>query len=114
MSSPKVINEKHMSLSEVKVEIENIKKRDKELGFRTQKTDEYLQHFVQNDTKKLSDSLHKLEIARLKEEHIAKIADLLPKSMEDLKGILQGYTLTVTKENMKKIVDEVNKFLEKA
>ena len=36
------------------------------------------------------------------EQGIAKIVDLLPKTTEDLKAILQAYTVTITKENMKK------------
>lgn len=100
-----------LGLAELNLEVEKIKKRDKELSFRTLRTDEYLQQFVRKDAIKLIESLKKLNISRLKEEHIKKIADLLPKTVDDLKIILQGYTLTVTKENMKQIVDDVNKFL---
>ena len=111
MSAPKIIKETPLSMAEVKKEIDKIKKRDKELGFRTLRTDEYMQQFVTEDGIKLIDILKKLKITRLKEEYIVKIVDLLPQTVEDLKVILQGYTVTVTKDNMKKIVDEVNKFL---
>lgn len=111
MTIPQTIKEIPLSLAEVKEEVDKIKKRDKELGFRTQKTDEYLQQFAKEGTIKLIDSLKKLKIARLKDEYIVKIVDLLPRTVDDLKTILQGYTVTVTKDNMKKIVEEVNKFL---
>ena len=111
MTAPKIISEVPLSMAEVKREVDKIKKRDKELSFRTQRTDEYLQQFVKEDSIKLIDALNKLKITRLKGEYIVKIADLLPRTVEDLKIILQGYTVTVTKDNMKKIVDEVNKFL---
>ncbi len=110
MSQPELVKETPMSLAEVNLEVAKIKKRDKELSFRTQRTDEYLQHFAVKDAHKLVETLKKLEIPRLKEEHIAKIVDLLPKTVDDLKGVLQGYTVTVTKDNLKKIVDEVVKF----
>ncbi len=111
MSSLQIISETPLSLSQVKEQIEKIQKRDKELGFRTLRTEEYLQHFVHKNSGKLLESLKKLEIARLKDEHLIKVVDLMPKTLEDLKSILSGYTVTVTKENMAKIVEEVNKFL---
>jgi len=110
MSAPEIIKEIPLSMAEVKEEVEKIKKRDKELSFRTQRTDEYLQQFTDANSIKLIDSLKKINIARLKDEYIVKIADLMPKTVDDLKIILQGYTVTITKENMKKIIDEVNKF----
>jgi len=106
-----IIKETPISMGEMKAEVEKIKKRDKELGFRTQRTDEYLQSFAKKDSLKLLEGLRKMEIPRLKEEHITKIVDLMPKSVDDLKVILQGYTVTVTKENMAKIVEEVAKHL---
>jgi len=39
------ISEKPISISELKQELEKIKKRDKELNFRAARTEEYLQHF---------------------------------------------------------------------
>ncbi|MBR9699755.1 hypothetical protein GOV09_04830 [Candidatus Woesearchaeota archaeon] len=111
MSAPKIIKEHPISMSELKTEIDKIKKRDKELGFRTNRTEEYIHQFIKEDTSKLVESLKKLNISRLKDEQVIKIVDLLPRSVEDLKVVLHGYTVTVTKDNMKKIVDEVNKFL---
>jgi DNA-directed RNA polymerase subunit F len=111
MSGPEIIKETPICLAQVKQEVERIKKRDKELSFRTQRTEEYLIQFVHQDATKLVEALKKLNISRLKEEHIVKIADLLPKTVDDLKIVLQGYTITVTKENMKQIIDEVNKFI---
>ena len=110
MTAPEIVKEIPISIAEVKKEIDKIKKRDKELGFRTARTEEYLNFFANKESLKLIDSLKKLEISRLKEEHIVKIADLMPRSVEDLKIILQGYTVTITKDNMTKIIEEVAKF----
>lgn len=110
MAGPQIIKETPIEMGQVLAEIDSIKKRDKELSFRTQRTEEYLHQFVLKDSQKIVENLKKLNIPRLKDEQIIKIADLRPKTVEDQKVILQGYTVTVTKENMKQIVDEVLKF----
>ena len=111
MTTPEIISEKPISMAEVKSEIEKIKKRDKELSFRAERAEEYLNQFAHKNTIKLIESLKKLNLTRLKDEHIVKIADLMPKTVEQLKIILQGYTITLTKDNIKSIVDEVNKLV---
>ncbi len=113
MAKPKIISESPMGLFQVKEELKRIKKRDGELNFRAAKTEEYLGHYAALEEKKsqeLFDKINKLAIPRLKDVHIHKIIDLLPKSTEDLKTILQGYTITVKNENLKKIADIVNEF----
>ena len=62
--------------------------------------------------KELEEKLTKLNVPRLKEQHIHKIIDVLPTTVKDLKVVLQGYTLTVNNDNMKKIADTVNGFVE--
>ena len=109
MTVSEILNEMPITIAEIKSKNEKIKKRDVELGFRTSRTEEYLNHFVLKDSLKLQETLKKLDIARLKDEQIVKIADLMPKTVDDLKVILQAYTVTITKENMKKIIDEVLK-----
>jgi len=113
MSNAEMIGEKPISMSELKDELEKIKKRDKELNYRAEKTLEHLNQFTSKKTNELAEKLAKLDIPRFKEQHISKIADLLPTTVKDLKIILQGYTVTVNNENLKKIVDEVNEFLKK-
>ena len=90
------------------------KKRDKELNFRATKTEEHLGHIgTPKNLDPLFDKISKLNISRLKEQHIRKIIDMMPKTVKDLKVIMQGYTISLNNENMKKIVDAVNKFIEK-
>jgi len=106
-----VLSETPVSMAQLKEELARIKERDKELNFRAEKTEEYLNHFVSNkDQKPLIEKLEKLNIPRLKNVHIAKIADIMPRTMNELKLILQYYVLTVSAENMKKIVDTVASF----
>ncbi|MDO8480839.1 MAG: hypothetical protein Q7S65_03395 [Nanoarchaeota archaeon] len=110
MSTPTIIKETPLSMADLKSEVDQIQKRDGELSYRTKRTHEYLDQFAIKGSAKLSDALRKMDMARLKDDQIAKIVDLMPKTVDDLKMIFQGTTLTLTKENMKKIVDEVAKF----
>ena len=106
-----IISEKPIDIGELKKELEKIKKRDKELNFRAARTEEYLQHFSPlKNSEELFKKIEALKIPRLKEQHIIKIIDILPKTLDELKTILQGYTITVNNENLKKLVDAINKF----
>lgn len=113
MIKPKVVSETPVSLPHLKAELERVKARDGELNFRGQKTDEYLQLFVKlspEQADEMKKKLDDLQISRLKEEIVIKIIDLLPASVEDLKVIAQGYNLTLTADNLKKIADVVAEY----
>ena len=62
------------------------------------------------DAKELIAKLEQLEIPRLKPEHIHKITDVVPLSDKHLKMVLQGYNVTVSPENIKKIFDVVQEY----
>ena len=108
MSKPEILEKTPLSMVNLKAELNAVSKRDKEPGFRTTKTMEYLNSFSTisqtefNQTKK---KIEELQVPRLKEEHIMKILDIMPKNVNNLSVILQGYTITVSKENLKNIVD---------
>lgn len=111
MSKPKILSETPISIAEVKDELAKIKKRDGEaINFRVGKTEEYTQLFSldEKQEKELIKKIEEIGIARIKKEHIIKIVDLMPKNVEEVKIVLQGYTLTVSPENMKKIADVIN------
>jgi len=110
---PKIISEEPMTMVEVKAELTKNKK-DGELNFRANKTDEYLGQFVSISTKdaqELKEKLEKLAISRLKPEHITKIIDVLPVTQDDLKNLLSGYTITINAENAGKIVELVKEYV---
>ena len=110
MATNDILAENPISMYELKAELEKIKKRDKELNFRSARTEEYLNQ-VAALSKKPSDlyeKLAKLDVPRLKESHLKKIIDIMPKTVNDLKVVLQGYTVSVSSENIKKIVDIIN------
>jgi DNA-directed RNA polymerase subunit F len=116
MSSIKVVSETPITMAEVKAELVKIKKRDTELNFRAGKCEDYLNQVNVLSSQKadeLKEALEKLSIPRIKPEQIVKIIDVLPATVEDVKSVFQGYTINVSQESMKKIVDVVAKFISK-
>ena len=105
---PKVIEQSPISMTNLKIEIEKIKKRDKEPNIRVTKVEDYLNAMMPLSAakeKQLIAAIKKLDIPRIKDDHIVKIADTLPKTVDDLKLVMQGYVISISNENMKKIVD---------
>ena len=110
---PVIVEELPLNGAELKSALENIQKRDGELSFRGNKTLEYLNQLTLPAPKKageLKKKLEELNIPRLKDTHVHKIIDVMPKYVEDLKVLLQGYTITVKDEHLKKILDVIAEF----
>ena len=114
MADTQIALENPMNTYQLKKELDRIKKRDNELNFRANKTEEYLNQIsTLKNADELFGNIMKLNIPRLKEQHIHKIIDIAPTTVNDLKVVLQGYPITINNESMKKIVDTINEFLEK-
>ena len=110
MPRPIVVDEIPINIVELKDELNKIKKRDEELNFRASKCDEFLNEFVllsAKESEELKKKIEDLKVTRLKPEHIAKIIEILPTTVNDLKVVLQGFIVSVSNDNMKKIVDVV-------
>ncbi len=115
MSKPQVIEEIPLNIVEVKEMLKKIKERDEELNYRAQKTAEYLDvisTIKPKQAKELKEKLLALEIPRVKEMHVHKIIDIMPKTPEGVKTIFSGLTISITADNVKKIVDAVNEYSE--
>lgn len=115
MPNPQLIEETPLSLVDVKEALQKIEKQDKELNYRSNKTKEYLGLFVQlseEKKKELYEKLTALNSLRLKEIHIIKIIDFLPKTIEDLKVVLQAYPVSMPKKEMEGIVAAVKEVAE--
>ncbi len=113
MTNQNILDKEPLGLAELKEELKAIQKRDEELGFRSGKTQEYVNSFSTlklADFTKLKEELLALDIPRLKVEHVVKIADLLPVSVKDLDVVLQGYPLTISKENQERVVEVTSKY----
>lgn len=115
MADVKILSEAPINSYQLKKELEKIKKRDNELNFRANRTEEYLNQTASDvkDAEELFNKLVKLNIPRLKEQHVHKIIDIMPTTANELKVVLQSYTVSVNNESIKKIVDAINEFLEK-
>ena len=105
-----IISETPISLQEIKSILEKAQERDKELNFRAQKTIEYLQQTSQSDDKKAKELVKKLtdlSIPRMREQHIFKLAAIAPTNVKDVKTVLQGYSINLTNEQLKKVADTI-------
>ena len=107
------LTETPMTAVEVKETLEKIKAKEGELNYRAGKTFEYLEQFAKLGPKKakeLYEKLQKLAIPRVKEQHIVKLIDVMPKTAKDVKTVLQGYAVTVTNDNLDKIASTIAEF----
>ncbi len=116
MPEIKIIEEKPISMAELKEEIKDIKKRDEELSFRTAKVSEQidiLKIIKLKDAEEITEKIQKLNVPRLKDLHICKIIDLTPQTIIELKNIIQSYGLTITNENLEKILEILTEYVSK-
>ena len=108
MTDLELINEKALTMAELKEKLEEVKKRDEELSVKAQKMHEYLNKFVKLKEKaalKLKEEINNLNILRLKEKHIIKIIDIMPQDIESLKLIFAAENLTIKQEDLQRILD---------
>jgi len=106
----KIIEERALTMSETKEKLQSLKKRDKELNFRANKVNEYLDGFPDLKDKKLKEIIEKingLNIGRIRDKHIAKIIDLMPDNIDILKAIFSGENITLKQEDLAKILEVI-------
>ncbi len=108
-----ILEEKPVTCAEVKEELAS---KNAEENFRIARTQEYLNIFTKI-TKKQAEELYKkieaLKIPRIKDALIVKIIDLLPEDEEGVKLLVQSYSVSVSSQNIKKIVEVVKEFKQK-
>jgi DNA-directed RNA polymerase subunit F len=113
MVSPQLIEEQAIPLAEVKEYVKEIEKRQAELDYRPAKTKEYVGLFTLLTTEQkdaLKKELEGLNILRLKDPQMVKIIDFLPTTVDDVRILLQGYPVSISKKDMERIVEVVKKF----
>ena len=111
MASIEIIQETPWTLVEVKEVLKEVKGRVKELPVRLNKTQEYLQQYTKIDGKKvkeLKEKLGKLEILRLRERHMVKLIDIMPRDLDGLRLIFSGENVTLKQEDLQKILDALH------
>lgn len=113
MVNPQFVEEKPVSLVDVKELVKDLEKRDGTLSYASTKVKEYLEQFVTLSQPKKED-LHKklvdLKLTRLREEHFVKIIDFLPATAQELKVVLQAYPLSLSKKDQESILEVVKQF----
>jgi len=116
MTDLNVLSETPVTMAQLKDDLKKIQKRDEELNIRAGKTLDYLNTFVMlkgTEAKELYGKLEALNLLRFKPEHLVKIVDTLPASVDEVKTIMSGFALTISADNCKKIVDTVSGYLPK-
>ncbi len=102
---------KPVSLAEVKNILKKISKEREEMLYEQKIALEHAQKFAKLNVKKTNDlinELKKLEI--LNENHVYKIADILPKTEDDIKTILAKERITIGETDIRKILEIVSKY----
>ncbi|OGM98396.1 MAG: hypothetical protein A2817_01105 [Candidatus Yanofskybacteria bacterium RIFCSPHIGHO2_01_FULL_39_8b] len=114
MASLQFIEEKPISLVEVRSILTDVESRDTELNYRSTKVKEFLENFgtelTEAKKEKLLKKLKDLNLVRLKDEYYLKIIDFLPTTANDLKIVLQAYPVSLPKKDMDSIVEVVTEF----
>lgn len=108
MADLEILNENPLSLSLLKKKLE---KADTKLSYRGERTKEYVAGIVKlkpKEAEELAERIRELNIPRLKERHIAKIADIQPKDADSVKALLSGEAITLKDEDIQKIIEEAN------
>jgi len=106
-----ILNEKPITLSEMEVHVQEMKKRDKELNFRAKKVEEYLKVVPKvKESKAFMEELQGADISRLKDKHVALIVNIAPKDIDSLRAVLAGENITLKEEDLKKILEIVIKY----
>jgi DNA-directed RNA polymerase subunit F len=111
MIAKALLEEKPVSNPEAKAVLDKLSKSVEELNYEQRIAADYLSKFTSLTTKKSQKLINELlELnQKIKPELAVKIADLLPKDEEDVRAIFAKERFTLTKEEIKAILELVLK-----
>ncbi len=102
-----VIEQKPVTIAELKGLVENVKKEEQ--NFRMQKVSEYINGIAaRKEQKEIYKKLEGLEISKLRDRHIVKIIDLMPDNADSLKAIFAGEVTSLKQDEIQKILEAIN------
>jgi len=104
-----VIERKPVPIALVKELLAKVKEKNHEQKI----TFEYASKFAKvskEDAEKIREELKEAGIPRLKEKHIIKIVDIMPKTVDEIKALFAKEEITISKEDMQKILDILAKY----
>ena len=105
-----IIEQKPISMVELKGKLDSIKKKNKELNFRAEKVYAYLEETTsekKKDSQELAKKISNLGIQKLRDRQIVKILDVQPEDQDSLKAIFVGET-SLKQEELKQILEAIN------
>ncbi len=108
----KIENKTPISLAEVAELLGNPKEEEPK---KIQQLRNYLHKFVKlnaEEARKLKQELVGLGMIKLKEQHIVKIIDILPQDAEDVRKIFVGSDVSLSQEEIEKILGVVAKYVQ--
>lgn len=112
----KVINERYISLAEVKKILKDKEKKypkeEKELLYEQRRALEHSQRYAKlkiKDVRGLMKKLGELDM-NLTEEQIIKICDLLPETVDDVRAIFAKERFRYNEDEIKKILDLIAQY----
>ena len=104
---------KPVSLSEVKNILKKISKERDEMLYEQKIALEHAQAFAKLPVKKTQEMIKELnQLEFLQETHAYKIADIIPKTVDDVKTIFAKERLSLGENEIKKILSIVSKYSE--
>jgi len=102
---------KFVSLSEVKNILKKVEKEREELTYEQRIALEHAQKFAKLPVSKINNMIKDLTKLEFMEEiHAHRIADLLPKTSDDVKTIFAKERITLEENKINKILEIVNKY----
>jgi DNA-directed RNA polymerase subunit F len=105
-----ILEERPITMIEMREKLKEIEKRDKELNFRSNKTKNYLDTLTQvkeKEVEKTRKAILDLGLPRLKDRHLVKLLDILPEDLDSLKILFAGENLTLGEEDLQKLLKAV-------
>ncbi len=106
-----MIEQKPIALADIKENLDNAKKKTKELNFRAEKVHTYLIEFTtlsKKEADEMYEKLKALNMSKLRDRHIVKILDILPADMDGLKTLFSGEATSLKSEELKQILGVIN------
>lgn len=107
-----IVEEMPLSLAELKEKLDALMKEGEgKLSYRGEKTKTYIDAFVEmkgKEAQALTEKIIALNIPRLKDRHVVKIVDVMPKDIDSLRLLFSNETITIKEEDLKKILDVIN------
>lgn len=110
-----VIKEEMLTLAEVKMMLEQVKKEreneSKELGYELRKAIAHAETFSKLDAEKSRELMNELlKLEKMKPEIAVRIADILPMSNDEIRSIYAKERYTLSENELKEILDLVAKY----